>query len=112
MKTDGQLFAARIKESLIEEGLLPEKAEIVKDLIIGTAEAKGWPDVSLNVRARLSRFSVEMQSVFVDDDGVAMLHTGIPAAHQPLVKITNFGPPKTRSRKPRTIVKTTILRAA
>ena len=108
MKTDGQYFAERMQASLEEEGLHPIKAAYVRDQIIATAEAKGWPNVSNNARARISRFSVDMQSAFVDDDGVAVLHTGIHRAHQPLVKIDNFGPPKARQ----VIVKTIVRKAA
>jgi hypothetical protein len=108
MKTDGQYFAARMQQTLEEEGLHPIKAAYVRDRIIETAEAKGWPEVSLNARARISKFSVEMQSVFVDDEGMAVLHTGIGRTHQPLVKIENFGQP----RQQRQIVRKVVQRAA
>lgn len=107
MKTDGQLFADRMLATLVEEGLNPLKAAYVRDRIIETAEAKGWPNVSIDARARLSRFSVDMQSVFVDDDGIATLHTGIAREHQPLVRIESFGRPQ---RAP--VIRTIIQKAA
>lgn len=108
MKTDGQHFANRMQATLEEAGLHPIKAAYVRDRIIETAEAKGWPEVSRDARARISCFSVQMQSVFVDDDGIAVLHTGINRAHQPLLKVENFG----RPQAPRQIVRTIVRRAA
>lgn len=108
MKTNGQYFAKRMFDTLVEEGLSSIKAAYVRDRIVETAEAKGWPDVSHNARAKLSRFSADMQSAFVDDDGVAILHTGVPKAHQPLVVIADFGRPKA----PQQITRTIIRRAA
>ena len=108
MKTDGQYFANRMQETLEEAGLHPIKAAYVRDRIIETAEAKGWPEVSSDARAKISCFSIEMQSVFVDDGGFATLHTGISPAHQPLIKVENFGRPSA----PRPIVRTVVRRAA
>lgn len=96
MRTNTNHFARRMLETLIEEGLTPEKAEIVRDEILKTAELKGWPMASSRARAKVSKFSPEMQSVYVDDDGLAVLHTGIPREHQPIIAIKNFGPPPKR----------------
>ena len=54
MKTDGQHFANRMQATLEEAGLHPIKAAYVRDRIIETAEAKGWPEVSRDARARIS----------------------------------------------------------
>lgn len=98
MRTNTNHFSRRMLETLIEEGLTPEKAEIVRDEILKTAEMKGWPMASARARAKVSKFSPEMQSVYVDDDGLAVLHTGIPREHQPIIVISGFGPPPARRK--------------
>lgn len=91
MKTDGEHFAQRMLQDLLDEGLTHMKARIARDEIVRTAEAKGWPEVNFRARAKVCRFSADMQSVFVDDDGIAILHTGIRREFQPIVQVPRFG---------------------
>ena len=94
MRTDSKFFAERVLNDLLAEGMTPMKARIARDEVIRTAEAKNWPTLSHKARAKISRFSAEMQSIFVDDEGFAMLHTGIRREFQPIVEIQNFGQPR------------------
>lgn len=94
MRTDSKFFAERVLNDLLAEGMTPMKARIARDEVIRTAEAKNWPTLSYKARAKVSRFSAEMQSIFVDDEGFAMLHTGIRREFQPIVEIQNFGQPR------------------
>lgn len=85
MRTDTEYFRAKMELDLRESGVTGPKARLAANAIVETAELRNWPEVSSSARARVCAFSADMQSVFVDDEGLAVLHTGIKREHQPIL---------------------------
>lgn len=85
MRTNTKTFAKRIFRDLRAEGLSSVKAKAARGAILYAASQFGFPDLSDTARARVSMDSVEVQTVYIDDEGIARFVCELAPAHQPLI---------------------------
>lgn len=85
MRTNTKTFAKRIFRDLRAEGLSSVKAKAARGAILYAASQFGFPELSDTARARVSMDSLEVQSVYIDDQGIARFVCELAPAHQPLI---------------------------
>lgn len=85
MHTNTKTFAKRIFRDLRAEGLSSVKAKAARGAILYAVSEFGFPDLSDTARARVSMDSVEVQTVYIDDEGIARFVCELAPAHQPLI---------------------------
>lgn len=86
MRTNTKTFANRVFRDLRAEGLSSVKAKAARGAIVYAASQFGFPELSDTARARVSMDSVEVQTVYIDDEGIARFVCELAPAHQPLIK--------------------------
>ena len=85
MRTDTKTFADRMFRDLRKEGLTSRKARAGARLLVDRAEIFGYPEIADTARARVSMDSAEIQSLYVDDAGIARFCVCPDLDIQPLV---------------------------
>jgi len=85
MRTDTKTFAKRVFRDLRTQGISSVKAKIARDAIVRAADRFGFPELSDAARVRISIDSIESQSVYIEDEGMARFVCHLDDRHQPLI---------------------------